>query len=199
MNWKFLGKVLLSALLFFTVLINSVESQNKARSSIKAAGIKLESRKPSIYITFEKTGKRVALRDDESEKGVWLRLHNNMRYSIRFCVFGISDGEQLAFFDKNSDFGVNYEVEFFDESRFLGTSSEAKSNALPDIPAGYPVGGICHYYELWPGKSVTFSVPAEHLTKGLLIRVPFKYEWEVESEDNPSHFVYFNSVDVPKK
>lgn len=199
MKWKLLGSVLFIVLLFFAVLTNIIESQNKTDSPKKASSLKMESQKPSIYITFEKAGKRVALRDSESDKGVWLRLHNNMRYSIRFCAFGISNGEQLAFFEKNSELGLNYEVEFLNESNFLGSSGEGKTNALPDVPVGYPVSGICHYYELKAGTSAVFSVPAEHLAKGLSIKVPFKYEWEEESEDNPTHFVYFNSADIPKK
>lgn len=199
MKWKLLGSAFFIVSLFFVVLTNSIESQNKNSSPKKAASLKLEAQKPSVYITFEKAGKRVPLRDDESDKGIWLRLHNNMRYSIRFCAFGISDGEQMAFFEKNSELGLNYEVEFLDESKFLGSSGGEKPNALPDVPVGYPVSGICHYYELEAGKSAVFAVPAEHLVKGLSIKVPFKYEWEEESEDNPTHFAYFNSASIPKK
>lgn len=195
MKWKFGGIVFL----FFIVLTASIESQNTGGLIKKASSVKLENQKPSIYITFEKAGKRTPLRENESDKGIWLKLHNNLRYSIRFCAFGISDGEQLAFFEKNSELGLNYDVEFTDSSSFLGSGSEEKKDNSMNVPVGYPVGGICHYYELKAGNSVVFSVPVEHLAKGLSIKIPFKYEWEEESEDNPTHFVYFNSLDILKK
>lgn len=180
-------------MILFLLVFHSY-SQNR-----KSSKIKLFNNKPSVHISFEKKGKWQPLREDEKGEGIVLRLHNNMRYSISFCAFGISDGEQLAFRQKGSALVPNYAVELTN----LSDPNEVDSNEIEQIkqnvPVGYLVGGICHVYTLKSGNSLLFAVPAEHLAKGLSIKIPFNYEWEEESEDNPTHFVYFNSASIPKK
>jgi hypothetical protein len=67
-----------------------------------------------------------------------------------------------------------------------------------DVPVGYNTGNTCSLFEVKSGKSLLFAVPAEHLVKGLSIKIPFSYEWEDETVNNPTHFVYFNSANIPK-
>lgn len=190
MNMKFYYKTLYLMLFLFGSLY-SVEGQRKNEVS-KASNIKISADNPSVYITFEKFGKRTPLREGESEDGMWLRIHNNIRHSIRFCSFGTSEeGEQLIAPNNEFQIGINYDIEITNYKLFGKTRADA--------PNGYPTGSLCFGYELKAGKSVLFSVPAEHLVKGLSIKIPFKYEWEEESEDNPTHFVYFNSESIPKK
>lgn len=68
-----------------------------------------------------------------------------------------------------------------------------KNKSVSAIPVGYPVGGFCHSYELAGGKSVTFSVPSEHLADGLIIRIPFNYQWEGITKYKPLHFITYSS------
>lgn len=164
------------------------------------ANLKISPDKPSIYITFEKRGARLPLRDDEKGLGIFLRLHNNLKASIRFCAFGISNGEQMAFYNKGGEIGINYEVDREITVSSVGRSgvNRRKNEIVTALPVGYSSGGFCHSFELASGKSLGFAVPAEHLSQGLLIRIPFNYQWERASEERPSHYVTFSSSDLPK-
>lgn len=169
---------------------NSNEEKQKVLKAKAPSKIKLVADKPNLSIDFEKQGEWQPFREGESGKGFWLRLHNNMKYSIRFCAFGVAEGVQLAFHEKDSQLIVKYDVEVTDSSLFDKTKR--------DVPIGFNTGDFCHYFELDSGKSVLFAVSKEHLEKGLSIKIPFHYEWEEDWENNPTHFVYFNSLKIPK-
>jgi hypothetical protein len=147
--------------------------------------------KPGVYISFERVGKRPPPGDDVSDEAVWLRLHNNMRLSVTFCAYSLVDEKgYLLSHEEAGELGLNYAVELTNPSKFSGTKS--------NLPTGKPTTGFCHVFTLGAGESVVFSVPAEHLVKGLSIKIPFHYEWEGEGGNNPTHFVYFNSSNIPK-
>ena len=166
--------------------------KKQSNTSSRQVGIKINKKQPSVYITFERFGKRTPLRDDESGEGVYLRLHNNLRYSIRFCAFGISDeAERLIAYSKDTQMGINYDVE-------LNPVGRTQRRPEIDVPLGYPIGGSCFYYELKGGKAMMFAIPKEHLIQGVSLKLGFSYEWEEEWEKRPTHFVYFNSLDIPK-
>jgi hypothetical protein len=178
--------------LFVCPRLGQKAKSNKSISSNRQASIKIDKKQPSIYITFEKFGKRTPLRDNESGDGIYLRFHNNLRYSIRFCAFGISDeAEQLIAYSKDTQMGLNYDV-------ILNPLGIAQQRPKIDVPLGYPTGSTCFYYELKGGKTMVFAVPKEHLIEGVSIKIGFSYEWEEEWEKRPTHFVYFNSLDIPK-
>lgn len=180
------------ALIIFgsTLLVAGSYAQGSLNKSKSQTSVKLSSEKPGVYISFERLGKRMRLRDDEGDDGVWLRLVNNMRFSIRFCSFGISEeGDRLIASQKNFGVGVKYDVELTNPQIF----DEAKNK----MPIGYGSRSSCFLFELKPGSFISFSVPNEHLVKGLSIRVPFNYEWEKLTEDNPRHFVLFGSSSLP--
>jgi hypothetical protein len=164
------------------------------------ADMKISPDNPSIFITFEKRGSRLPLRHDENGLGIFLRLHNNLKASIRFCAFGISNGEQMAFYSAGGEIGVNYEVDREITVSSVGRSGvpRVKKETATALPIGYPSGGICHSFELASGASLRFAVPAQHLSQGLLIKIPFSYQWEQASEEKPSHYVRFSSSDLPK-
>ena len=185
--------------IIFTLPLISGQAQNgKKKNKIKTTSnyqknIKIKRGRPSIYITFEKFGKWQPLREDESGDGVVLRFHNNLRYSIIFCAFGISqDNEPLIMYSKNTKIGVQYDVE-------LNPIPITEEQKIKNVPIGYNVGSTCHELEIKPGKSFLFTVPKEHLQTGLRIKIPFRYEWEDLAEEAPVHFAYFNSLDIPKQ
>jgi hypothetical protein len=126
---------------------------------------------PTVYITFERTGKRKPLEQGESDEGVWLRLHNNTRWPLRLAMNGVPK-------------------EYGDAALFYDVLSEGK----------IVIEGRCHVCssnELRPGSSLLFSLPTEYLAKGGAIRVRFSYGWEqpddVFADREPRHFVYFYS------
>ncbi len=177
-------------LVFFLVGTTvQLQNGNNKNSSTAKTDFKLVAEKPSIYIDFEKSGKRPPPGDDVSDEAVWLRLHNNMRSTIAFCAFGIFDKKgKLLSYQEAGEIGMHYEVEVTDSRLF--DKSKYK------VPTGDKVVGVCHVFRLNVGESIVFSIPKEHLAKGLSIKVPFKYEWEDINESNLSHFVYFNSKNI---
>lgn len=167
-------------------------AQNKTKNSKKIKSPVVVKNKSGVYVSFERFGKRVPLRENEKGDGAWLRLNNNMLYSISVCIFGISDKAEL-FMDseKNTQVGIEYDV-------LLNPISETDQRPIIDVPIGYNTDSVCQIYTIKSGKSLMFAVPLEHLVKGLSIKIPFNYGWEEEMINNPMHFVYFNSLSLPK-
>jgi hypothetical protein len=136
--------------------------------------------RPTVYITYERSGPRVPLNDGEGERGIWLRLHNNTKWKLILRVGGVpnpSYGDAVVF----------YEVERTEGSGF--------------IPIGYR-SHVASVIKLKAGDSILFSLPEEHLGKGLALKVRYNYEWELRKDDSlsanePSHSVTFASSDLP--
>ncbi len=120
------------------VLSFNAEAQNKKRTVIKNGSLTVVVNKSGVYISFERFGRREPLREDENGEGVWLRLHNNMRYSISLCAFGISEkGEQLLMYGKSTQIGVKYDI-------VPNPISETDNDPQPVVPLGYNTGSTCH-------------------------------------------------------
>jgi len=136
--------------------------------------------KPTVYLTYERSGSRIPLSNGESEKGIWLRLHNNTKWKLILRVAGVphqSYGDAVVF----------YEVERIEGSGF--------------IPIGYR-SHAASIIRLKPGNSILFSLPQEHLGKGLAVRVRYNYEWELGEDEffpvnEPYHSVTFAASDLP--
>lgn len=184
-------QILLIVILTCSSFVTSqIETERSNTQEGNKSAFALVSGKPSVYIGFERTGKRRPPGDDVSNKAVWLKLHNNMRFAIKFCAHGLLDKSgNLLTNEQAGEIGLSYDIELTNHSIFKGSRTE--------IPYGNNATDFCHIFTLDAGKAVVFSVPAEHLVKGLSIKVPFNYEWESESENNPIHFVYFNSIGIP--
>jgi hypothetical protein len=82
-----------------------------------------------------------------------------------------------------------------------GDRGQRESIKRPERQVGYDTGDVFSSSWLPSGSSVIFSVPREHLSKGLAIFVRFNYEWEYGSRtfrsDEPEHRAYFRSFDLP--
>ena len=169
----------------------SANAQAVQKTVVRNTAPKIFTSKPGVFITFERFGKRTPVSEGESDNGVWLRLHNNMRYPISFCIFGLSAESTLPTKpEENTQIGLYYDV-------VLNARSETDNRPLPVVPLGYPLLS-CQEFELKSGKSLLFSVPKEHLAEELSIKISYSYGWEETGEDNPTHFVYFNSYKLPK-
>lgn len=144
------------------------------------AKVRHHKARPAVYMTYERSGRRIPLSNGESEKGIWLRLHNNSRWKLVFRVGGVpnrSYGDAVLF----------YEIERTEGSGF--------------IPVGYS-SHVASVIKLKAGDSIVFSLPEEHLEKGLTLSVRYNYEWELPrdaslSGNPPYHSVTFASSDLP--
>lgn len=167
------------------ILLSFSAYAQEKKTTNRPPDIRLVKNKPSIFISYERSGKRQPLKNGESQKGVWLRLHNNTKWQIIFPAFGVP-------------------VEFGDVGMFYEIETEGKSTAgdSNEIPKGYELDEVYSTIRLGPGKSVLFSIPYEHLIKGLKLRIRFSYEWEnqndVFADREPLHFVYFRSSVIPE-
>jgi len=137
---------------------------------------KLLEDKPTIYITFERVGKRAPLRNGESDEGIWLRLRNNTRWAIILEMNDVPTeeyGDAVLFYEVLSDDKVVIDARCH----------------------------VCSLSKLPSDHSLVFSLPREYLSKGLTLRIRFNYEWEANKNGStslePQHFVEFSSSSLP--
>ncbi len=171
--------IIAAILVFFTGDLASSLAQKDSQTKPTA---RIQKDKPTTYITFEHLGFRKPEYVNESDKGVWLRVHNNSQWSIFFRAHGVSKNR--------GDVGLFYEIE---------STGKRPCN---EIPVPYASDHLSSVFELPSGKSATFSVPREHLADDLAIRVRFYYEWEGEYSisrgDDAQHYVLFRGSGIPK-
>jgi len=175
-------------------LLNTATAQRRSGSRI--ADVRISKNHPTVYVTFERAGKRESRRHGESSEGVWLRLHNNTRWRIDLQAYGLSN----IFIEGNEkEVGFYYEVAAIPKpsSRFReippSPVAEEQECKLPVVGYGDLRSGI----ELAPGESILFSVPREHLCKNLYVKLDFRYAWQPQWGDEPLHSVRFYGLDVP--
>jgi hypothetical protein len=196
-------------LFWFVVPMSFATSQNTAREKQP----KLEKNLPAVYITFECAGSREPRREGESDKGVWLRLHNNLRWALTVPGFnptvpGFTVPTTLATKSRADEVVLYYEVEDTRMRRgrtLLREVSEKNDGAvagqgqrIPPPPIGYRMTDLVKTIPLTSGDSVLFSIPSEHLTGDLAVSLSFQFQWE-GSMDETEHRVYFYGSDVPVK
>lgn len=153
-------KMLISFLIISFIATVSFVSAQTRKPNRPSSEVRLSRDKPSVYISYERSGKREPLHASESDEGIWLRLHNNTKWTIKFPVFGATEA--------HGDVGMFYILEVVSEL----------PDEVVDIPKGEELGHVYSPFELRSGESVLFSVPREHLPKGIALRVKFSYEWE---------------------
>lgn len=138
---------------FIITLLFSINGQDS-----KSNLLKLIKDKPSVYISFHRLGKQKPLFKGESENRIWLRLNNNTKLKVFYCGFWVEK--------EYGDIGIYYDVKTYEP--------QPKSE---ELPLGY--GGIdtCDVEIIDSGKSVLFSIPAEHLKKGFRIETKYYYGW----------------------
>jgi hypothetical protein len=135
--------------------------------------------RPHVFINYERQGNIAPMYEGESNARIWLRLHNNSKWQIMFCSGAVPK--------EYGEAEITYELERY---KGMGDVSGTRSS------------DICAYRLLKSGDSVLFSIPREHLTEGVALKIQFRYIWENDTDgsDNllePKHFVYFFSEDIP--
>ena len=140
-----------------------------------AKGQKVNSRLPSVYLTFSGFVKRIGDATHQLE-GARLVLHNNTRWPIiyREWLDPVLSG----------DVPMGYTVELADGS-FTGRKH------VDVVTSG----------TLLPGKTVSFVVPKEDLPEASKVYVEFEFSWELDEgktvTDEVVHRAYFRSRDLP--
>lgn len=106
---------------------------------------------------------------------------------------------------KIKDFKRDHPADDFPEYRKLSDAetlqirNEPMTSGHLKVPeVGYPDSSSISWI---PSKgSILFSVPIKQLEPGLMIYVPFQYEWELSRQlifnKEPEHRVYFRGVDL---
>jgi hypothetical protein len=144
----------------------------------KTASVFQDPSRPGVYISFERTGRRLPMRVGETSEGWFLKIHNNTRWSLTLESLG--DGPK-----QNGDADLVYDV-------------------IED-PQGYPPSPIPagNWFDLVSeasvraGKSLDFSVPKAKLGEGLGIKVRFNYEWDAHRTAEPEHTIAFYHSELP--
>ena len=162
------------AVLILSGLSGAVYAQRRVATRT-ARDVRISKKHPTIYITFERVGKREPHRLNESDSGVWLRLHNNTRWTIDVPAHGLNN---LVFTDgKGGEVALRYQVAAVPPPR-------TRVRVIPEPPAKekgeckVPTIGYIDLHssiELAPGESTLFSVPREHLCENLYIFVDYSY------------------------
>ena len=195
-----------SGFLTITIILNLLTvifSQVTNDNSDMAEAILIDKDKPSVYISFEKSGKAPPLFRGETEDRFWLRLKNNTKGSVSFCY----SKTQRPY----GDIVVRYNLEKEDNSGATGGISPDynRVSRSPDVVAlepignGYAITDSCVTYVLLSGMSVLFSVPKVHLFHGSTsyrIEIPFNYGWEHETTiagTSPKHILSFSYSRLP--
>jgi len=155
---------LISFFVIFLAATASFVSAQTRKPNKPSSEIRLSVDKPGVYISYERSGKREPLEVGESSEGIWLRLHNNTKWKIIFPAFGAPE--------THGDVGMFYTLEVVSQL----------PDEVVDIPKGYELGHVYSTFELRGGESVLFSVPREHLPKGIVLRVRFSYDWENQDD-----------------
>ena len=117
---------------------------------------KLDAKRPSVYISFERVGKASPLYEGESDQRIWLRLRNNTSLNIFTCYFLVAKDY--------GDTGMYFTVD--------GPPTSKQTR-----PLGYGRADDCSVLTIKPGESALFSIPREDLQPRQKISVSFHYGW----------------------
>jgi hypothetical protein len=173
-------------LLIFLSLVSMAFSQGN--NSLKA-NERVDFRKPTVYLSY-------ACQD---EKKIYLRMHNNTIWHISISAeklyfltkkpIILGNGNKGYAIPNDEDVPIHYYIE----------KDELENIKKVKIPEKEP------YYQNGGGRivsqdSILFSVPDEHLRKGLKVYVEFNYDWELTESgfmrNEPKHRVYFRGGDI---
>ncbi|MDX2040610.1 MAG: hypothetical protein SF097_05140 [Acidobacteriota bacterium] len=150
----------------------------------RKGSVKIDTAKPSVFISFVERRKREPIEASESNEGIWLRIVNNSKWTIWLPSFGVPKGA--------GDIGVHYVLESLSSS----SAKPKDSNCPPSYDLPHPAS----FKPIKPGKSALFSLPSNGFTESQRMRIFFFYDWEsltdVISNKEPRHYVYFSFLGI---
>jgi hypothetical protein len=176
-------KRVLILMLFFAA---TVFSQNR-EGTVSAA--RVEPDKPTVYLSYV----------CQDEKNIQLRMNNNTIWHVYVEAdksyfptkkpIQLQNGAKVYAIPNNEEIPVFYYAE-------RDQLEDVKRIKIPKLEYHFRNGGGW----LSSQDSVLFSVPIEHLRKGLKIYVEFSYEWEMsksgDTRKEPEHRVYFRGGEI---
>jgi hypothetical protein len=184
------------------------------QESIAPRPMVLDSHQSGVYLTYERQAARKPKYKTESDHGIWLRLHNNMRTTI--YVYGNTDARnttentnQVSKLMNGAEIEACYDVESIpqliekNDNGNIELASPYRVNPIEDSPRESCYWGLFNnsrdavLMAVAPGNSVTFSVPENFVTNGRRAATEFSCEWDADEhgyvrEDQPHHRVYFS-------
>jgi hypothetical protein len=182
-------KIFCVALLVIYNLCGIGFAQSMTNASVKTT--KLDDAKPTVYLSIERKDREKA----------WLRMYNNTKWSlaVRTFTFYFNRRQSIILSNGRSVFALPGDEEI-DSLHYYVEREPMVSNELK-VPRhlhsdSYSISWI-------PSKgSILFSVPTDQLVPGLMIYVPFQYEWELNPQlifnNEPQHRVYLHASDLPE-
>jgi hypothetical protein len=161
----------------------------QAVASEKSTSVKVENNKPTVYLTVERKDK----------VKVSFRLHNNTNWAISVLTISYyySRKRTAPLGSGGSVFTLPDDVEIDSLHYYVEKEPRTPSHVkAPEL--GYPDSSSISW--IAAKGSILFSVPIKQLEAGLMIYVPFHYEWELNRQlifnNEPDHRVYFRGVDL---
>jgi hypothetical protein len=149
-----------------------------------APKLSLDSSKPFVYISFDHIGPRPPVESYEPHTGLWLRIVNNSAFPIEVITMEAATKPELTL--------VADEV--------VGRFTRIRPNDPPlgPMPAGYSAA-IGSPETIASGKSILFSVPANHVSKAWYLRVPFRFRLSpLSASEQPICYAEFTLEDIPE-
>lgn len=164
----------------------------QAATTGPAKSVKVEDSKPTVYVSVERRDKEKA----------WFRMHNNTTWAISVLTgtFYFNRKRTTPLGSGGSVFTLPGDQEI--DSLHYYVEKEPMTPGHLKVPeVGYPDSSSISWI---PSKgSILFSVPVKQLEPGLMIYVPFHYEWELNGQlifnKEPEHRAYFRGVDLSKE
>jgi hypothetical protein len=180
-------------MLIFTTL--SVFSQQKTACDA-TTNFLVDKEKPGVFLTFEQFGKATDWTQSKLgewsnksaiQKGddVWLRLHNNSCWDIKFRTDSLYISKTTVDGKFKAIFGI------LEDGAIANIQYNVEEQNRKQVPYGSDMANIS---SLPSGKSVLFGVFKGHLSRSRSIYVDFNYGWEEKSFSNnlePMHRSFF--------
>jgi hypothetical protein len=120
----------------------------------------LDATKPIVYIEFDHAGSRRPVQDGEPPKGLWLRLVNNSAVPIVVQANSTSTDPAMTILPDTIT-AVRGKIPKSGPVRQRMPSGYASDTGTPLI--------------IEPGRSLLFSVPANHVSPAWSMQVPFQF------------------------
>lgn len=179
-------QILLFAIIFFLL---QVPFSAQSRIVEQKLGGRVSGNKPTVYLSYV----------CQDEKKIYLRMHNNTIWHISISAEKsyFLTKKPITLFNGNKGYAIPNDEEV--PLHYYIEKDELENIKKIKIPQKEP------YYQGGGGRivsqdSILFSVPIEHLRKGLKIYAEFNYEWEIPESGNlrnePKHRVYFRGGDI---
>lgn len=151
-----------AGVLAVVLLLSSQPSVAQRRRAPRREGsgerVLVSAKKPGVFLTFLRAGEAEPLRAGEGGSHLWFRLTNNTRWPLWVKMSGATEG--------HGDAHLFYTVEDEENGRILINMS----------------CHVCSINPLDPGRSITFTIPADYLSRGARLRMEYIFSWERDNQ-----------------